>query len=69
MGREFGDCGGSVDEARANGCVFDYLSYEWVQPPAAGAVPESHRSAVVQILFGRPVLRIHSRGAVLACLP
>lgn len=32
-GRELGHCGSSVEEARAEGCVFDYLSYVWVQPP------------------------------------
>ncbi|KAG6004544.1 hypothetical protein E4U43_000716 [Claviceps pusilla] len=32
-GRELGDCGTTVQEARAKGCVFDYLSYVWVQPP------------------------------------
>jgi len=31
-GREFGDCGTNSVEARANGCVFDHLSYVWVQP-------------------------------------
>jgi hypothetical protein len=31
-GREFGDCGTNSVEARANGCVFDHLSYVWLQP-------------------------------------
>lgn len=31
-GREFGDCGHSVAEARAKGCVFDNISYAWVRP-------------------------------------
>ena len=31
-GREFGDCGKSIEEARAKGCIFDNLSYSWVRP-------------------------------------
>jgi hypothetical protein len=31
-GREFGDCGNSVEEARVKGCVFDNLSYSWMRP-------------------------------------
>jgi hypothetical protein len=31
-GREFGDCGKNSVEARGNGCVFDHLTYVWVQP-------------------------------------
>ncbi|KAM3425846.1 hypothetical protein NHJ13734_009877 [Beauveria thailandica] len=32
-GRELGHCGSNVEEAREQGCVFDYLSYVWVRPP------------------------------------
>ena len=31
-GREFGDCGSSIEEARANGCIFDNMGFTWVQP-------------------------------------
>ncbi|KAF2112270.1 hypothetical protein BDV96DRAFT_158061 [Lophiotrema nucula] len=29
---EYGDCGSTIDEAKAKGCIFDNLSYVWVQP-------------------------------------
>jgi hypothetical protein len=29
---EFGDCGSTIDEARAKGCMFDNLSFAWQQP-------------------------------------
>ena len=31
-GRELGDCGASIEEAKAKGCIFDNMSYAWVQP-------------------------------------
>lgn len=31
-GREFGDCGSNIEEARAKGCLFDNLSWHWVRP-------------------------------------
>ncbi|KAH8662400.1 hypothetical protein BX600DRAFT_437796 [Xylariales sp. PMI_506] len=29
---ELGSCGTSIEEAKAKGCVFDYLSFHWVRP-------------------------------------
>jgi hypothetical protein len=31
-GREYGHCGHSISEARSNGCLFDPMSWNWVQP-------------------------------------
>ena len=31
-GAEFGDCGHTIEEARANGCLFDAMSWLWVAP-------------------------------------
>ena len=31
-GSEFGDCGHSIEEAKAAGCVFDAMSWVWVAP-------------------------------------
>lgn len=31
-GHEFGDCGRNSVVARANGCVFDHITYVWVRP-------------------------------------
>ena len=36
---EFGDCGSTIDEAKAKGCIFDNLSYAWVQPPCSYSDP------------------------------
>ena len=33
VGRAIDDCGPSVGEAIAKGCIFDNTSYAWVQPP------------------------------------
>lgn len=31
-GREFGDCGSNIAEARTKGCIFDNMSFHWVRP-------------------------------------
>lgn len=44
-GREFGDCGSSIPEARAKGCIFDNMSYAWVRPACHHAdLLESYRN-------------------------